>query len=56
MRQDNYVGHIGGQESEVFQSEDEPTKESHPKYDFCTGPFESLKKASSYKRWFDSNS
>lgn len=52
MRSDWYVGHFEGT-SEEFESEEDPTKESHPKYDFCTGPFTDERHAKSYKRWFN---
>jgi hypothetical protein len=55
MRSDWYVGHFENT-SEEFESEEEPTKESYPKYDFCTGPFVDEKRAISYKRWFNGTS
>ena len=47
-----YVGHFSGQ-SEEFQSPIEPTTITHPKYEFCTGPFENEHKAIAYKHWFN---
>jgi outer membrane protease len=52
MRPNWYVGHFDNQ-SEEFQSSTEPTKLTHPKYDFITGEFPDEAKAISYKRWFN---
>jgi len=33
---------------EIFDSETEPTKETHPQYDFTYGPFKTLEDAQKY--------
>lgn len=47
-----FVGHFDNQ-CEEFQSSIEPTKLTHPKYDFTTGPFPDEAHAIKYKRWFN---
>ncbi len=43
-----YVGLKEKVKPEIFESETEPTKETHPKYDIIYGPFKTIKDAENY--------
>ena len=43
-----YVGLKEKEKPEIFESDKEPTKESHPKYDIIYGPFKTTKDAENY--------
>jgi hypothetical protein len=43
-----YVGLKEKAKPEIFDSETEPTKETHPQYDIIYGPFKSVEDAQRY--------
>jgi hypothetical protein len=43
-----YVGLKEKANPEIFDSETEPTKETHPQYDFIYGPFKTFENAQRY--------
>ena len=43
-----YLGFKEGKRPEIIHSEIEPTKVSHPQYDFFYGPFKTVEDASNY--------
>ena len=43
-----YVGPRDGKRPKIIYSEAQPTKETHPQYDFFYGPSKSVQEASDY--------
>ena len=43
-----YLGFKEGKRPELIRSETQPTKDSHPQYDFIYGSFKSVEEASNY--------
>jgi hypothetical protein len=43
-----YLGFKEKCRPEIIESDTEPTKQSHPKYDFIYGPFKTKEEASKY--------
>ena len=43
-----YVGLKENVKPQIFESETEPTKETHPQYDVTYGPFKSMEAAQKY--------
>lgn len=43
-----YVGLKEKVKPEIFESEKEPTEETHPKYDIIYGPFKTIEDAENY--------
>ena len=43
-----YIGLKEKEKPEIFESDTEPTKETHPKYDIIYGPFKTIEDAENY--------
>lgn len=43
-----YVGMKENAKPEILESENPPTKETHPQYDFTYGPFKTIEEAQKY--------
>ena len=43
-----YVGLKENEKPEIFVSEEDPTRGTHPKYDIIYGPFKTVKEAEKY--------
>jgi hypothetical protein len=48
-----YVGLKEKEKPEIFESDTEPTKETHPKYGIIYGPFKTTKDAENYVNAMD---